>query len=67
MTAGTIVRAPAGPDDTVDVVFPDFDDEQIFTGLRWMPRGTDAPTVGADCLVHDAGDTAWVIAWWPTS
>jgi hypothetical protein len=64
---GVVTRAPTSPTDLLDVAIPSFDSQQGFNEFRWMPRGSDLPTVGARCLVifTSTGD-GWVVAWWPT-
>jgi hypothetical protein len=59
-----IVASDPDEDELVDVVIPSFDAKQRFTDCVYMPRGEEAPSSGATCLVaFDDIGAAWVVAW----
>lgn len=66
LAQGFIVSDP-NSDELVDVVVPAFDDAQKFNDCPYMPRGDQAPEIGARCLVaFDDHGAAWVVAWHQT-
>jgi hypothetical protein len=66
----TVSRAPAGPDDTLDVLWvsasdgvePEGQGEE--TDLRWASRGGVLPAVGDDALLFiDSRGDPWAVCW----
>jgi hypothetical protein len=66
----TVSRAPAGPDDTLDVLWvsasdgvePEGQGEE--TDLRWAGRGGVLPDVGDDALLFtDSRGDPWAVCW----
>ena len=66
--AGVVKKAPASLSGTLTVVVPSHSRIRAELVRRWMPRGTDLPAAGDDCLlVFDETDEPWLVAWSPSS